>query len=140
LGVHGGVPEALTTHGFPVIVCVIKNIRRRVQKGALMTEKDSNRLLLELEKIRRDVNREIMNPSIPELSVDSIQPVITMAARARLSYLQELIEIAKISPDTPSHEQIAMLARRREAYDELRAAVNALETAINRGYLDVIGA
>jgi hypothetical protein len=33
-----------------------------------------------------------------------------------------------------------MLARQREAYEELVAAVNALETAIERGYLDVIGA
>ncbi|WOJ94715.1 hypothetical protein R0135_05990 [Congregibacter variabilis] len=105
-----------------------------------MTGQDSNRLLLELEKIRRDVNREIMNPAIPELSVDAIRPVITMAARARLSYLQELIDISKISPEMPSHEQISMLARQREAYEELRAAVNALETAIDRGYLDVRGA
>lgn len=105
-----------------------------------MTGKESNRLLLELEKIRRDINREIMNPAIPELSVESIRPVITMAARARLSYLQELIDIAKISPDMPSHEQISMLARQREAYEELRSAVNALETAIDRGYLDVTGA
>jgi hypothetical protein len=105
-----------------------------------MTGLDSNRLLLELEKIRRGINREIMNPAIPELNVDSLRPIITMAARARLSYLQELIDIAKISPDMPSHEQITMLARQREAYEELRAAVNALETAIERGYLDVVGA
>jgi hypothetical protein len=63
-----------------------------------------------------------------------------MAAKTRLSYLQELIDIASISADTPSHEQITMLARQREAYEELVAAVNALETAIERGYLDVIGA
>ncbi|WP_439101794.1 hypothetical protein [Congregibacter sp.] len=105
-----------------------------------MPGKESKRLLLELEKIRRDVNREIMNPAIPELSVEDIRPVITMASRARLSYLQELIDISKISREIPSHEQISMLARRREAYEELRAAVNALETAIDRGYLDVIGA
>ncbi|MDA8962116.1 hypothetical protein N9H37_02040 [Congregibacter sp.] len=105
-----------------------------------MTGKESNRLLLELEKLRRDINREIMNPAIPQLSVESIRPVITMAARARLSYLQELIDISKISPDMPSHEQISMLARQREAYEELRSAVNALETAIDRGYLDVTGA
>lgn len=104
-----------------------------------MSDKNSNRLLLELEKIRRDVNRQIMNPEIPELSVDDMRPVITMASRARLAYLQELIDIARLDPDMPSHEQISMLARQREAYEELRAAVNALETAIDRGYLDVTG-
>lgn len=104
-----------------------------------MSGKDSNRLLLELEKIRRDVNRDIMNPAIPELSVSALRPIITMVARARLSYLQELIDIAKISPDMPTHEHISNLAKQRECYEELRAATNALETAIERGYLDVIG-
>ncbi|GAB5412822.1 MAG: hypothetical protein Cons2KO_04250 [Congregibacter sp.] len=102
-----------------------------------MSDKQSNRLLLELEKMRRDINREIMNPAIPELKVDALRPIITMAARARLAYLQELIDISKLSPEMPSHEQINMLARQREAYEELRAAVNAFETAIDRGYLDV---
>lgn len=105
-----------------------------------MKGKDSNRLLLELEKIRRDINREIMNPAIPELSVESMRPIITIAARARLSYLQALNDISKLAPEMPTQEQISLLARRREAYEELRAAVNALETAIDRGYLDVIGA
>lgn len=104
-----------------------------------MEGQDSNRLLLELEKLRRDVNREIMNPAIAELSVETMRPVITMAAQARRAYLQELISIAQLSPEIPSHEQISMLARQREAYEELRAAVNALETAIDRGYLDVVG-
>ena len=39
----------------------------------------------------------------------------------------------------PSYEQVQKLARERETYEELRAAVNALETAIDRGYLDVLG-
>jgi hypothetical protein len=102
-----------------------------------MTDTHSNRLLLELEKIRRDINREIMNPAIPELNIEDIRPAVTMAARARLTYLAELLDISKLSPDLPSHEQIDMLRQQRECYEELRAAVNALETAIDRGYLDV---
>ncbi len=105
-----------------------------------MPNPQNNRLLLELEKIRRDVNREVMNPAIPTLSVEDFRPIVTMAARARLSYLQELIDITRLNPDMPSHEQIQMLARQRETYDELRQAVNALETAIERGYLDVASA
>ena len=104
-----------------------------------MSDKNSNRLLLELEKIRRDINRQVMNPAIPELSVDAIRPVITMASKSRLAYLEGLINMADLAPQMPSHEQIATLARHREAYEELRAAVNALETAIDRGYLDVTG-
>lgn len=104
-----------------------------------MSSTDHNRLLLEIEKIRRDVNRAILNPEIPELSIEDFRPIVTMAARARLAYLQELFDIARLDPDVPSHEQIQMLARQREAYEELRAAVNALETAVDRGYLDVVG-
>jgi hypothetical protein len=104
-----------------------------------MSTPESNRLLLELEKIRRDINRDILNPAIPELSIDDIKPVVTMAARARLAYLKELMDIADLDPEMPSHEQVQMLGRQRETYEELRAAVNALETAIERGYLDVIG-
>ncbi|MFK7829352.1 MAG: hypothetical protein AB8B57_06185 [Congregibacter sp.] len=104
-----------------------------------MVTNQNNRLLLELEKIRRDINREIMNPEISELSVDAIVPIITMTARARLSYLQELITISTLSPQAVSDEQIVKLAQQREAYDELCAAANALEAAIEKGYLDVVG-
>jgi hypothetical protein len=103
-----------------------------------VSNNQNSRLLLELEKIRRDVNREIMNPAIPELGIEDFKPIVTMAARARLAYLQELVDIVRLDPEMPSHEQITMLARKRERYDELRMAVNALETAIERGYLDVL--
>lgn len=103
-----------------------------------MSELETNRLLLELEKIRRDVNREVMNPDIPELSIGDIRPVLELAARARLSYVSELMDIARLSPNMPSYEQIQKLARERESYDELCAAANALETAIERGYLDIV--
>ena len=102
-----------------------------------MQPKDGSRLLLELEKLRRDINRETLNPPIPELTIEDLRPIITLAAQARLSYLEELFAIGSGAPDFPSPDRIASLAKRREAYEELRAAVNALETAIDRGYLDV---
>ncbi|MCL6417682.1 hypothetical protein MIB92_18630 [Aestuariirhabdus sp. Z084] len=98
---------------------------------------DSNRLLLELEKVRRDINREVINPAIKELSLDSLQPILKMVARARASYVQALFEIAGDEGLDPSQEQIADLKRRRETFDELVAATNALETMVQRSYLDV---
>lgn len=103
-----------------------------------MTGNQNHRLLLELEKIRRDINREVMNPDISELSIDALRPIITMTAEARAAYLQELIEIARLSHQSVSREQINKLAQHREAYEELRAAANALEAAIEKGYLDVV--
>ncbi|MCH8552912.1 MAG: hypothetical protein LAT62_13315 [Natronospirillum sp.] len=99
---------------------------------------ENNRLLLEIEKRRRDINREIMNPQIPELSLEDLDPVLKLAARARLAYVQELMDIASMVGEAgPSIEQIEQLRNLRITYEETRSAVNALETLIQRDYLDV---
>ncbi|MGH1449180.1 MAG: hypothetical protein ACRBBM_07140 [Pseudomonadaceae bacterium] len=99
---------------------------------------DNNRLLLELEKQRKEINRSIINPAIPELSLESLNPMLTMVAQARKNYLCCLTEMADISQGkAPDSEQVATLRGYREIYDELVSAVNALETAIQRDYLDV---
>ncbi|KAA0876524.1 hypothetical protein [Nitrincola tapanii] len=98
----------------------------------------NNRLLLELEKYRREINRSIINPAIPELSLEDLKPLLSMVAHTRAAYIRELLDIARISPDqVPSPDQIKQLRACRETFDELVAAVNALETVIQRDYLDV---
>jgi hypothetical protein len=99
---------------------------------------NNNRLLLELEKHRREINREIINPQFPELSLEDLKPLLTMVAHARAAYVRELLDIANVSHDqAPSQDQINQLRRCRETFDELVAAANALETVIQRDYLDV---
>jgi len=99
---------------------------------------DNNRLLLELEKQRRDINRDLINPQIPELSLESLEPVLAMIAQARAAYIKELIDIARITGgQAPSPDQIRQLKACRETFDELVTAMNALETVIQRDYLDV---
>lgn len=98
----------------------------------------NNRLMLELEKFRREINRAIINPMIPELSLEDLKPLLSMVAHSRAAYVTELLEIAKLSPDAvPSADQIKQLRQCRETFDELVKAVNALETVIQRDYLDV---
>jgi len=98
----------------------------------------NNRLLLELEKYRREINRTIINPIIPELSLTDLKPLLTMVAHARAAYISELLSIANSSADSvPSADQVKQLRARRETFDELVTAVNALETVIQRDYLDV---
>lgn len=98
----------------------------------------NNRLLLELEKYRREINREIINPIIPELSLEDLKPLLSMVAHTRAAYISELLDIANLSPNSvPSADQIKQLRNCRETFDELVAAVNALETVIQRDYLDV---
>ncbi len=61
-----------------------------------------------------------------------------MTAKARCAYLEAFISIANnLEDDTPSPEQIKRLHFLRITYDELVAASQALEAAIERGYLDV---
>jgi len=101
---------------------------------------DNNRLLLELEKQRRDINRDLINSKIPELSLEGLKPVLAMIAQARAAYIKELLDMARITGgQAPSPEQIHRLKTCRETFDELVNAMNALETVIQRDYLDVKG-
>lgn len=100
--------------------------------------KETNRLLLEFEQQLRKINRDTLNPMVEELTVDDLRPVIRMVAVARGAYLNELINIAKTTQgEMPADPQIATLQLYRKRYDALVAAAQALETAIQRGYLDV---
>ncbi|WP_432696798.1 hypothetical protein ACQUQP_00040 [Marinobacterium sp. YM272] len=99
---------------------------------------NNNRLLLELENYRREINREIINPQFPELSLEDLKPLLSMVAHARASYVRELLDIASSGNEGgPSQEQIKQLKNHRETFDELVAATNALEAVIHRDYLDV---
>lgn len=102
---------------------------------------DNNRLLIELEKRIRDLNREIINPTIPALGVDDLTPVMQLVARARATYLAELFAItAAVDEGLPNGDQLNTLRRLRLTYEELLQGAQALETAIQRGYLDVAAA
>ncbi len=99
---------------------------------------EHNRLLLELNRAIQNINRDIINPLIPELTVDGLEPVMSMVARARGSYLKTLFTITEgAGKALPSVEDTARLREKRETYEELLAAAKALEVAIERGYLDV---
>ena len=99
---------------------------------------DKNRLLLEIEKNIKEVNREVINPEIPELKLNDVMPVMRMVARARAAYLKALFELSAVTDnEMPSPDQIKQLRLLRVIYDELVSGAQALETAIQRGYLDV---
>ncbi|MCW8932830.1 MAG: hypothetical protein OQL19_21645 [Gammaproteobacteria bacterium] len=103
-----------------------------------MSELDINRLLLQFEKAVREINREEINPKIPELKLEGLNPVVQMVARARARYLKGLFDLSNVlDGELPAPEQIKKLKSLRETYEELVEASKALETAIERGYLDV---
>lgn len=97
-----------------------------------------NRLRLELETSIRLINNEIINPEIDEINVEKIKPVVEMVARARAEYLKFLFEITdQCKGEIPSTSLIKNLSVHRKIYEELVQASQALDTAIERGYLDV---
>jgi len=95
---------------------------------------------MELEKRRREINREMINPTLATVEIDTIVPVINVCAKARAAYITCLMEIANDdSEEVCTFAQIEKLKQHRIAYDELVSAANALETVIKRDYVDVIG-
>jgi len=98
----------------------------------------NNRLLLSLEKDMRDINRAVINPEFPSLSIEDLRPLIHLVARARADYLRESFNIASEFPSSlPEADRIQTLREHRLRYEELVHASKALETAIERLYLDV---
>ncbi len=99
---------------------------------------DINRLLLEMERRMRSMNRELIKPKIKELTVDDMHPVLCLVAHARARYLKALFDIgAGVQDGMPSDSQFTELKKPRVEYDELVDGAKALETAIQRGYIDV---
>ena len=99
----------------------------------------SRRLLMALDAKMRDVNRETISAVLPELSLSELTPVLKMVAEARARYLRAFCDIGRSVPggSTPSPDDIKRLVVLRQVYQELVSATQALETAIERDYLDV---
>ena len=104
-----------------------------------MMKAPQNRFLLELDKLRRDVNREILQPRIDTITIERFRPIITAVAHARADYVEALIAFGEeAGNEAPKPERITELKQKREAFEELVAAANALETIIQRDYIDSI--
>lgn len=99
-----------------------------------------SRLKLRLDKTIRELNQEIINPEIPEVKLEDLEPVLRLVARARAAYLKELFAVTQAAGAAlPSEDQIKRMRDARDTYEELLKASQALEAAIDRGYLDVMG-
>jgi hypothetical protein len=81
-------------------------------------------------------NREVIHKQIPNLNRETFQQLAVMVARFRANYLEAAIKLSA-SPGSCDAACIADLKAKRELYDEGRAAFEALERAIERGYVDI---
>ncbi|OUS26188.1 hypothetical protein A9Q99_19480 [Gammaproteobacteria bacterium 45_16_T64] len=99
---------------------------------------DKNRLLIELSKTIRDINYDIINPSISTLNVEGLQPVLELVARARAAYIKNMHDLATdVGDGLPNKKQLENLKASRELFEEVLSGAQALEAAVERGYLDV---
>ena len=106
-----------------------------------MAIQSNKRLLLELDKRRRDINKETINSKIDDLNLEKLKPVVDMVANSRAAYISALMKLSNSNSDSsPSIIEMDELRERRTEFEELVAATNALEVAIERGYVDIIGA
>lgn len=101
-------------------------------------EAEIRRMMLAFEQQLRETNREIVNPMVEAVHLDNITPVLSMVAKARGHYLKAIFELAQATDgELPDDNQIKEIAKSKIRYDQLMAASQALETAIQRGYLDI---
>lgn len=99
----------------------------------------NKRLLLELDKYRDDVNKRTVNSCLEDLDLDKLKPVTELLARTRAAYVCELMKITgELQGEEPSVEQIQRLRARRLEFSELEMANSALETVIERRYVNII--
>jgi hypothetical protein len=100
---------------------------------------ENRRLLIAIDAEIREINRQTINPLFEELKLSDLTPVIEMVAKARANYLRALYDIALKSPNgQPGTTDIEQLSDLRQVYEELVKGTQALETAIEREYLDVV--
>lgn len=92
-----------------------------------------------MEKLEMAVavaNREVIHNQIPNLSAETFQQLAVMVARFRANYLDAAIKLAG-SANSSDQASINDLKSKRQLFEEGRAAFEALERAIERGYVDM---
>jgi hypothetical protein len=82
-------------------------------------------------------NREVIHRKIPNLTPDTFQQLAVMVARFRANYLEAAVRLS--TSETHDERTLVELKQARELFDEGRAAFEALERAIERGYVDFTG-
>lgn len=92
------------------------------------------KFLYEVELAVREANRAIIHEKLPKLDKATFVRFAKVVAQYRAAYLTKALEVST-HPLTP--HQMADLKALREAFEEARAAFDALHRAIVRGYVDL---
>ncbi len=101
-------------------------------------EQNRKRFLLESEQFIRDSNRKIIREHIPKFTKESILALALTVARLRARYLKATFCLSTLDQNKLSDEHsFDELRRCREFYEEAFRAYEAIQSAIEFGYLDI---
>lgn len=95
------------------------------------------RTMLAIHDELRRINRDVIHGLIPELNLKKLNPFFNLVAKARGLYIQKLLEITDATNEMPTDDQVRELSLLRRSYEELLQGAHIIETAIERGYIDV---
>lgn len=99
---------------------------------------DHKRFLSEVEQGIKFANRELIHNRIPNLSKDDILSFAVSVGRLRAHYLEAAFRLAvNAEGETPSEAHINELKKLRVMYEEARLAFDALNYALEKGYIDL---
>lgn len=93
--------------------------------------------LEQIERSIREANRGIIHDRIPEIGQEGFAGFARRVARLRAGYLQAALEAGAAMEEDDQAPWVESLRRHREAYEEARDAFEALQHAIERGYVDM---
>jgi hypothetical protein len=101
-------------------------------------EQNRKRFLLESGQLIRDANRKIIHERIPKLTKDSILSFAITVAQSRARYLEAAFGLSAVDQNEPVNEHnFNELRLYRELYEETRSAYEAIQNAIEHGYVDI---
>jgi len=89
-------------------------------------------ILEEIEHGIRLANREVLGQVLPRMGRDHVLAFAVAVAKLRGAYLAAALRLIR-----PAAADLADIRAKREAYDEARKAFEALERAIDRGYIEL---
>lgn len=103
----------------------------------MYSDSEVNRARLEMQQTLRDINRDVIHELVPNLNNDALKPFFELVAKARGLYIKKLLDVANRKGALPTDDQVRELSLLRKSFDELLSGGHMIETAIERGYIDV---
>lgn len=102
------------------------------------SQKAQQHLFHALEQGITEANRQCITALVPTVSRDTILAMAVAVARLRARYLEAACSLGAMEDDSlPDEPKMNQLKKRREMFEEGRAAYEALRHSIERGYVVV---